>query len=834
MADLPVITFIQERLAESEAAGGAPLETRKGSGFYDLFIKPQELMLQPLLSSMETTLIAQSVHRMRSLSDPDTFDESLVDDAVGNVYITRDEGAYARTTVRVFYASPVAREFPTFAAEFTSGSLSYFNESDILITAAQMSIQQIGTLYYMDVPVRAQSQGDEYNVGATDITQFVNDPEAISVSNLTDAVGGLAREKNTALLDRAKNSIGVRDLETVKGINAILRELFPFIREIQSIGMGDPEMMRDILYNTHTGGYTDVYIKTPKLQTLSKNIIGLTFDYTREAEKILHMEMTAISFTDPLADLSTPNIVSASVSVKEDTIETAAQIQSTSIPSPAGLNLSANEWIKLKLNNGSFINIKVSGATPSATQRFEVINAINSALGLSVAATNGTDRILVKSNLVGLGSSITFSEPDAPRTDATAILFPDAVLAGYAPPVDAVISGVVAQEYLENIDYQVDYAEGKIIKLPGSNILSGDYIAASPGIPEHPADSGAGTVLSGQNTFTVVTLGSFDDVRAGDTITIVASTGVATGDYVVQEKLSGQAIKISGLQSFATDVSVQYYIVSNQVVVVEFKYNPLSVDIGNKVLLDDGLTRGIRTGRENFTITDMTFLSIISIEEIDSATGEGLGIFLTPPGGFGHGGFGLGGFGNSSGGEYRFVVNDPTARFSAFEDSMILFDPTLFGKSYKITYASSPEVVTIHDVCRDDLERVTGADVLPKNFVPGFVDMNINIRRDLTNATAPDTNALATLMSDHVHTVTANTGLKASDLIKILEDSGIDSVQTPFTMTGKVLNTDGSSTFYSSEDVLQVPTETLPKVTDNFVTGKIVHWYPGTITVTEI
>ena len=73
--DLPVITFIQERLAESDAG----LETREGSAFYDLFVSPQELMLQPLLTAMETTLIAQSIRRILDQDAPDDFDEESVD-----------------------------------------------------------------------------------------------------------------------------------------------------------------------------------------------------------------------------------------------------------------------------------------------------------------------------------------------------------------------------------------------------------------------------------------------------------------------------------------------------------------------------------------------------------------------------------------------------------------------------------------------------------------------------------------------------------------------------------------------------------------------------------
>lgn len=831
MADLPIIEFIRERLAESDAS----LETRKGSGFYDLFVKPQELMLNPLLSAMETTLIGQSVRQILALEAPDEFDEDLVDDTASNVYVARDEGGFARTVVRVFYTEPLDREFPAFSAEFTAGSLSFFNEEDFAITKSQMALQQEGTLFFMDVAVRSQEEGDAYNVEAGGVTAFVNDADAVNVTNLSKAIGGLPRETNTQLLTRAKNSIGVRDLETVKGINAILREKFPSLREIQAIGMGDPEMMRDILYNVHVGGKTDVYLKTPELQIKTKDVVGLVFDSTRELPRNIHMELNALDFTDPESELGTPLIVSTSVSVKDDVIETAASVLSAAIPSPAGINLSGAEWIKIKVNSGEFVNIKISGANPANTQRFEIINAINAGLGLTVASASGTNKVFLQSQKIGSGSRIVFSPPDFPRTDATLIVFPDAASVGYVPSTpgpaaDGTFEGVVATEYLENVDYQVDYENGKIKQLPGSAILSGQIVAETPA-------SGAGFVTTGSNTMSTPVPGAFTSVRVGDEITFTVSPAGAVPlneVFIVSEVMSDQIIKILGLSPTATDVALEYFIVSNHTVSVSYRHNPLSVDIGNKVLLSDGLSRAVRPGRENFTITDVAFIDVVSIEEIDPDTQESLGVLLNRSGGFGFGGFGEGGFGTSGGGDYKMLVLDPNHRFSAFEDSVLVFDAALFGKSYRITYYATPEIDTIHTVCRDDLERVTGADVLPKNFVPGFVDMTIGIRRDPTNLLTPDNDGLAVLVGNLIHNTPAGTGLQASDIVQLLENEGVDSVQTPFTMQVTVLNTDGSTSIFENQDILSVPPVVLPKETPNFVTPRIVHFYPRNVVVTEV
>lgn len=829
--ELPVIEFIRNRLLESDPQ----FDTRRGTAFFDLFIQPQQLMLNPLITAMETSLTSQSVRRMRNLSEPDAFDESLVDDAVANVYVTRNEGAFARAVVRVLYSQPFDKEFPDTGAEFLTGSgLSFFNEGAVAITAEEMALNTEGDLFYVDIPVRAQTEGADYNVPAGDISVFVNDPEAVTVRNDVEASGGFARETNTEVLDRAPKSIGVRDLETVKGINGILNEKFPGVfKEITPIGMGDQEMMRDIVYNAHVGGNTDIYLKTPSIVKKTFDIVGLEFDFTRELQKISNLQLTATDFTDPASDLRTPNIVVGSVSVKSDTVETAAEIITASVPAGTGINLSAGEYIKLKVDSGSFINVKVSGAVPSQTQKFEIINSINAAVGLTVASPYGVDKIKIKSQVVGVASRLEFATPDAPRTDGTPTLIPDLLappynyvsgVSGVGPNPAALVLGDVATVYIENVDYEVEYTEGKIKKLPGSAILSGDTIVSASD----------GSITTGSDIFTSPNTGEFANVNIGDYLNVVSSTGIASGQYIVRDKIDNETLRIGAFSPTGNDNSVSYNIVSNQVVVVTYKYNPLSIDIGGSVILSDGVTRGIRPGREEFTITDIPYLDVVSIEEIDPDTLEGLNVFLNGNGGYGSGGYGLGPYGIGSKGDYQFIVNRPQERFSMFEDSILIFDPTLLGKSYRITYYTAPEIASVHTVSRDDLERVTGADVLPKNYAPGFVDMEVPIRRDPANADTPTNEELAVLVADYINNARSTDGVIESSIIHLLEGQGVDSIQNPFEMKLTVVNTDGSSEIVFSTDILKIEERKLPKETANYVTPRITHFYARNVSVVEV
>ena len=826
MSELPVIQFIQERLAESDAN----LETRPGSAFYDLFIKPQQLLLDPLFTNMDTLITAQSLRRIQSLPDPNAFDESLVDDLVSNFYIERRQGALAKTVVRVFYDEPLDREFPVFGAEFTAGDVSFFNSAAILVTRQTMATQQSGRLYYMDVPVEAQLEGIAYNVTAGAITRFVNDPDAVRVTNISSAIGGLEKETNLALISRAKNSIGVRDLETVKGINATLLTNFPYLKRLHAVGMGDPEMMRDVVFNTHVGGATDVYLASGDLTLLSEDFFGVDFDTTRSLKKQTYLQLTAKSLSDESASLGTPFIVPGTIRLKDDLIETPASIESTAISSSGGLDLSQDEWIKLSVNGRPAINIKVSGPVPVRTRRSEIVNAINTYTGVTVAFAVGSTRLRITTLTAGETSTLTFFKPDGQRTDGTLTLFPELALEGYlsgAASPTCTVHGESAKEYVENYDFVVDYDNGKIAKTADSTILSGELIASS-------TTAGLGQVFMGGTTLSVPGDGAFVNVRSGDIITVTVGTGLPPGQYVVQSKISNEAIKLLGVVASSDDTNIQFELTSNQALILEYAYHPLSIDIGRQVLLSDGVTRGVRPGREAATLQKTPFISIQSIEEIDPDSGDLLGITLVPPGGYGSDGYGSGGYGLSHRGDYTVKINDASSRYSVHEDSLIVFNPSLFGRSYRINYLAVPEIQEIHDFCRKDSERVMGADILPKSFVPALISMDITVVRDRTNIDAPTASQLISLIQGLVRETEPGEALEASEITAALESAGVKSVDVPFTMHARVLNTDGSTTLLSDTNLLQLPAVTLPKLTDNYVTPRIVQFFPDQITITEI
>jgi hypothetical protein len=844
--ELPIIAFIQETLREADAE----LETREGSAWYDMFVKPQQLLTQPIQDAVAQGRYAQSVRLIRGLPDPNAFSEEDVDSLAGNIYVDRAQGAIAETTVRVYYTEPLDKEVPARTAEYQVGDLTFLNKNDIVISAADMALQTDGALYYIDVPVVAEAEGSDYNVAAGEIVAAGNDADAVRVTNFSPAIGGLARETNVQLLDRIPNSIGVRDLETEKGINAILREKFPYLQRIKSIGLGDPEMMRDILFNTHVGGKTDVYLKTPEIAEGSTDVIGLDYDLTRTLSRNIHLEMArSEEDSDYSADVGTREIVVNSVVVREAVDETEATLLTIPVPPGVGIDLTGKEWLRFEVDALGEVQVKITGTNPAQTQRHEILSAINTAVGRTVARLAPANKIRISGVAKGAPARVRVYAPTNPvssANNAAEVLFGSATLD---------VRGVVAAQYLGGIDYEVSPSTGRIFQ------KTFNALTRNPGgVGTRQTITSGQTMLSAETDGAIVQDGSvwyFDAigapannkfllppmvlVRPGDRLIIEeinnATTGTVIGDLpqtvFVGDVVSGSRLKLSNFESTASATNVKYSIVSEQVVVVDYQYHPLSIDIGDRVIQADGFTRGIRPGRDAFTIKDVPLLDITSIQEIDPDSGDLIGEPLAPPVGFGGGGYGEGGFGQGMGGDYDLLINSPPDRFSRFDDAIILFRPEALSKSYRISYRWVPEIRAIHDVCRNDLERVTGADVLPKNLIPIYVDIAIVVRRNPTNLSTPPNEDLASLVADFIHTVVPTPGLEASDIIDLLEAQGVRSVETPFLMQGTVHNTDGSTRVLESEDILAFPIEDIERETTNYTTQRITQFYPGVITVVD-
>lgn len=833
MAELPVAEFLRTRLKEYDSK----FEVRKGSAFDDFFFKTMQFVLQPLRDEADQLFIGQSLRRILKTDNPDAFDEELVDDLVANFFVYRIEGSKSSGVARVYYDTPVYREYPAggFAVTGNNGE-TYTNPAVYLITDGQMSSQVENGLYYMDVPIVSNNPGLVTELEPESLVTVIDDPDYISVTNKYSISGGTDREKNTDLINRAKQAITVRDLVTGKGFQAILFENFPnSITEVQAIGFGDEEMMRDIVFNTHIGGKHDGYVKTPSIKTTDKDFLGVLIDSTRATRTTTQVNLPGTSWVS-LGQKNVDRTVAGPV-VQQVKSSVAAYIEGAAdLSNP--IDLSTKTTVKITIDS-TIREVRVAGVVPGSTSRSEIINNINIAFGVNVAFAYDRFIRLVSPN-PGLSSRVEIDTTFNPALNAYLDVF-GVLFLGYISEGDGPIT------FAEDIDYTINNTTGEIKRIVGSEIIS---LAASKGVVDgapHPLTipDGSWDIIWADPAFYP---GMFASVLPNDIVSITGA-GTIDGDYRVIEVLGvGEAVVIDTVLPSGAPINLdgkfritRTGIKNNELVFVDFYYNPLSIDIGKFIVLDTyGRSRGIRPGREEMTITDVAFLRINSIDVIDPVTGEPLGTTLQGIGGYGRGGYGGGAYGIGAGSDYRLVINEPTARFSAFEDAYIVISSAFEGMSLRVNYDYVPEIEAIHDFCRSDAERVLDGDVLIKHFIPAYVSGTITYEADNTDSSIPTNEELTAMVKDYINGRRSGTSLQLSDvsqfILKTVDPNYkyLGSVK-PFTLSAIIYNTDGTSTMIESSEALVVPKEDpFPKETTRPLSPRITHWVADNIELVRV
>jgi hypothetical protein len=277
---LPIKDFIIQQLLEFDPN----FDVGSGVPTTSLLIDPLSIILQPIVDELTVVQASQSILTILESSDPDAFPEDIVDGLASNAFVTRNPGSIGSDVERIRFFEPQDFSYAQGVLVFRGSSgQRYTNSEAISVTAAEVSLNQDGSLYFVDIPIVALEEGEAFNLDPGGITTMEAEP--VGVANVTNLFGvsqGADRETNTELIDRIKVAVTVRALVTGRGIVVTLTENFTTIEEIFPIGFGDPEMMRDIVFNTHIGGNADVYIKAPNFVSGSKDVFGLEVDTTRQ------------------------------------------------------------------------------------------------------------------------------------------------------------------------------------------------------------------------------------------------------------------------------------------------------------------------------------------------------------------------------------------------------------------------------------------------------------------------------------------------------------------------------------------------------------------------
>lgn len=214
----------------------------------DTFVKPLILFLEPFKREIQTVKNNQSFKNSQLMSDDDA------DSLAANVFDTRDSGGFSVGVGRIFFSQAGNQQVDLTTRFFTAGGLNYFPTTTIGITAEQMVFQKSGNLFYMDVPLKAETQGSQYDIDPGELSGVEGVFNALRVTNIRAFKDGSAKLDTPTFIANAEQSLTERSLVTRRGASARLRADFQTdVRAVQVIGARDPEMQRDILVAASPG-----------------------------------------------------------------------------------------------------------------------------------------------------------------------------------------------------------------------------------------------------------------------------------------------------------------------------------------------------------------------------------------------------------------------------------------------------------------------------------------------------------------------------------------------------------------------------------------------------
>ena len=264
---------------------------------------------------------------------------------------------------------------------------------------------------------------------------------------------------------------------------------------------------------------------------------------------------------------------------------------------------------------------------------------------------------------------------------------------------------------------------------------------------------------------------------------------------------------------------------------VSYEYNPLSIDIIKEARSEE---------REDYTITDVPFMYISSIEELDVVSGEPTGTVLEGSGGFGWGGFGMGAFGVGEGIDYWFVVEEPTLRHSELDDCFIEVAASFVGEAVRVNYYYASAIPPIQAFMDDRDEQSMTASLLARHFIPVFVDSTTDIRYDIEAAdveTALTSDEMMELIEDFINDVDEGNPLELTDLVDVFYDNGavFVNLEDLYALRGELHHHDGTEEFVVPDDsgVMEIPDETIPDPTDRPLSPRIARFRARNITLTR-
>jgi len=295
-----------------------------GTALRDLTIKALAVVTAQLRKENNTVQALGSLKRIREIAASTTeaeLDPAVADAADANLsnwFLSRGSGDFSRGVVQVYVSRKQDYYIKTTTRFSYDRALGFFPDSstDVVISAASLfpvlDARGAVVAYFFTLRLVAGKTGTEYNVfPGTWQGNGGFSPYVMRVSHSARFEGGKSKQTTLEMIDAAPNAISVRNLINDRSIQATLPDKFKYVQRMVNIGMGDPEMQRDVTLDLglsgklHAGGHFDTYLELAVTESVFEGIVGGVY---------LRPDGIANVFTDSgVADWTTTNVLAGDV-----------------------------------------------------------------------------------------------------------------------------------------------------------------------------------------------------------------------------------------------------------------------------------------------------------------------------------------------------------------------------------------------------------------------------------------------------------------------------------------------------------------------------------------
>lgn len=282
--------FMEEFLADKVPDG----DYTDGSVLRDLAVKAIAFNFAYLRKTGDQIRVRQS---LKSISEIDTTDDSTaaddaVDEILSNWYATRKTGTHVRLTAFGHSSLQTDLNIPATNVFYKTSDLAFVLDNsgqDLFIPAEDLTplFDSSGevTDYLFSLPLIADLPGTDYEIEAGSFASFDSfSPYVTRIETLEKGAGGEDVETSADYIERASNLITVRNLINARSNDAVLRDEFAEIGHITTIGMGDPEMIRDLVRESatglefHVGAHMDTFLFAQTVEQSFSGVVGASFE----------------------------------------------------------------------------------------------------------------------------------------------------------------------------------------------------------------------------------------------------------------------------------------------------------------------------------------------------------------------------------------------------------------------------------------------------------------------------------------------------------------------------------------------------------------------------